>query len=102
MSTHSRGRESHGPPEGQLPPPDDQFDDINDEAPAGADDLAEAILDLEQQQRLWLRALLPLLELRSHDSDPSPRVQFAFDVMHIAACERVARICRSDLLTSAE
>jgi hypothetical protein len=54
-------------------------------------------LDLEAQQRLWLRELIPLLQLRSRDSDPSGRVQLAFDLMHIAACERVSRIVRGDL-----
>jgi hypothetical protein len=47
--------------------------------------------------RLWLKAVVPLLQLRSHESDPSARVQLAFDLMYIAACERVARILRSDL-----
>jgi hypothetical protein len=51
----------------------------------------------EAQSRLWIRALTPLLQLRKHDSDPSDRVQYAFDLMYIAACERVARILRSDL-----
>jgi hypothetical protein len=39
-------------------------------------------LDLEAQQRLWLRALIPLLQLRSRDSDPSGRVQLTFDLMY--------------------
>ena len=53
-----------------------------------ADELIQAALDEESQKRLWLRAIIPLLQLRSHDSDPSGRVQLAFDLMHIAACER--------------
>jgi hypothetical protein len=59
-------------------------------------DLVDDILDIETQKRLWLRAIIPLLQARSHDADPSGRVQFAFDLMHIAACERVGRILRSD------
>jgi hypothetical protein len=65
------------------------------------------ILDLEQdaleaaatdgQARLWIRSLTPLLQLRSRETDPSSRVQFAFDQMYVAACERVARILRGDL-----
>jgi hypothetical protein len=51
----------------------------------------------EGQHRLWVRALVPLLQLRSQETDPSPRVQLALDQMVIAACERVGRICRSDL-----
>ena len=61
---------------------------------------AEAATELEHvdlTNRLWLKAIVPLLQLRSHESDPSQRVQFAFDLMYIAACERVARILRSDL-----
>lgn len=50
------------------------------------------------QARLWVRALIPLLQLRSHDPDPSGRVQFAFDQMYVAACERVARILRADMI----
>ena len=51
----------------------------------------------DTQSRLWIRSLTPLLQLRSHDTDPSGRVQFAFDQMYISACERVARILRADL-----
>jgi hypothetical protein len=51
----------------------------------------------DAQARLWIRCLTPLLQLRSHDTDPSGRVQFAFDQMYVAACERVARILRADL-----
>ena len=72
---------------------DDQADDQADEVQDLADDDAAD----EAQSRLWIRALTPLLQLRKHDSDPSDRVQYAFDLMYVAACERVARILRSDL-----
>ena len=49
------------------------------------------------QQRLWLKSITGLIQLRSHDPDPSDRVQLACDLMTIAACERAARILRSDL-----
>ncbi len=62
------------------------------------DELIQAALDEEAQNRLWLRAIIPLLQLRSHDPDPSGRVQLAFDLMHIAACERASRLLRSDLV----
>jgi hypothetical protein len=62
-----------------------------------AEDLAGDAQAVEGQARLWLKAIAPLLQLRSHDSDPSSRVQLAFDLMHIAACERAARVLRSDL-----
>jgi hypothetical protein len=61
------------------------------------DDLADQLLDLESQKRLWVRALIPLLRMRSREADPSSRVQLALDLMHIAACERVRRLLRDDL-----
>ena len=61
------------------------------------DDLVAAIIDIETQKRLWFRAIIPLLQLRSRESDPSGRVQLALDLMHIAACERVRRLLQSDL-----
>ncbi len=67
-----------------------------------ADELIQAALDEESQKRLWLRAIIPLLQLRSHDSDPSGRVQLAFDLMHIAACERASRLLRSDLTSDGD
>ena len=71
--------------------------DADDDDISSPDDMVAEALDLETQQRLWLRAIIPLLQLRSHDSDPSGRVQLAFDLMHIAACERVSRLVRADL-----
>jgi hypothetical protein len=73
----------------------EQTDDTADET-VDDEDLQQAI-DFETQRRLWVRSLIPLLQMRSHDSDPSGRVQLAFDLMHIAACERIGRICHSDL-----
>jgi hypothetical protein len=45
-----------------------------------SDELIQAALDDKSQKRLWLRTIIPLLQLRSHDSDPSGRVQLAYDV----------------------
>ena len=70
--------------------------DLQDDAPID-DSLVAELIDLETQKRLWVRALVPLLQLRSQESDPSGRVQLAQDMMHIAACERIGRILRSDL-----
>ena len=70
--------------------------DLDDDNPTD-DDLVAEIIDLETEKRLWLRTLIPLLQLRSHDTDPSGRVQLASDLMHIAACERARRLLRSDL-----
>jgi hypothetical protein len=72
-------------------------EDDRDDDNATDDDLIADIIDGESQKRLWLRALIPLLQIRSHDTDPSGRVQLAFDLMHIAACERARRLIRSDL-----
>jgi hypothetical protein len=69
--------------------------DDEDEGDLQAD--VDDYIEEEVQRRLWVRTIVPLLQLRSHDSDPSSRVQLAFDLMHIAACERVARILRDDL-----
>jgi len=68
---------------------DDQIEEDEDLA---IDDTAD-----EGSQRLWIRSITPLLKLRSRETDPSSRVQYAFDLMYVAACERVARILRSDL-----
>ncbi len=62
-----------------------------------AEELIRATLEDESQRRLWLRTIIPLLQIRSHNSDPSGRVQLAYDLMHIAACERASRLLRSDL-----
>jgi hypothetical protein len=59
-------------------------------------------LEYEAQQRLWLRTLISLLQLRSGEVDPSCRVQFAFDRMYIAACERITRILRDDVADPAK
>ena len=62
-----------------------------------AAECVEAVLDCEIQKRFWLKTIMPLLQLRSHESDPSPRVQLAFDRLMISACERATRILSSDL-----
>jgi hypothetical protein len=83
------------PPPLNIPLPDRIPDDGADELTA--DEAVDAALDYETQQRLWVKSLRTVLELRSHDSDPSDRVQLALDLMVIAVCERVSRICRSDV-----
>lgn len=44
-----------------------------------------------------LQALLPYLHPETHVRNMCPRVQFAYDQMHISVCERVARMARSDI-----
>ncbi|WP_156512743.1 hypothetical protein [Planctomyces sp. SH-PL62] len=52
---------------------------------------------IEARDRLWIKAIAPLLQATTADPAPNPRVQFALDRMRIAACERIARILSSDL-----
>ena len=82
------------------PVPDDDRDD--DALDPTAEDLVCKVLDLEAQRRLWVRTLTAVIQLRSHDSDPSSRVQLASDLMHVACCERIGRLCRSDLVDGGE
>jgi hypothetical protein len=107
LPVHER-REERGDTTRGLPPdasrglrePDDTIPDETETAllvESTADALILAALNEESQKRLWLRTIIPLLQLRSHDSDPSGRVQLAYDLMHIAACERASRLLRSDL-----
>jgi hypothetical protein len=63
-------------------------------------DPAEIAAELQAdacQQRLWIRTLTPILQLRSTETDPSDKVQEAFDLLYIATCARLKRILRSDL-----
>jgi hypothetical protein len=84
--------------------------DLDSSAPVSDGDdpcameVVQECLDLDVQNRLWLKAVVPLLQLRTQEPDSgtvpvagSGRVQFALDLMYIAACERIARILRSDL-----
>lgn len=66
--------------------------ELDEDRDLAVDDAAD-----EGQHRLWVRALVPLLQLRTQETDPSPRVQLALDRMIVAACERMTRICGSDL-----
>jgi hypothetical protein len=68
---------------------DDDTAQLGDDDQSGTENAVRECLDLETQKRLWVRTLIPLLRMRSHDSDPSCRVQLAYDLMHIAVCERI-------------
>jgi hypothetical protein len=74
----------------------------DDEVEAAAEEMTPdeavyAAVNQGREQRLWLKALVPLLQLRRGDSDPSDRVQLALDFVAIAAAERICRLCRSDM-----
>jgi hypothetical protein len=94
-SIHQHAETRMTPDNPRLSGDPDELDTADDENDPQAD--AFDYIDEEAQKRLWMRTIIPLLQLRSHDSDPSGRVQLAFDLMHIAACERMARILRDDL-----
>jgi hypothetical protein len=79
-----------------LHDPDRPDDDSIDDEPT-TDDLVAQLVDLETQKRLWIRTLMPVLQSCKGDSHPSGRVQLALDLTAIAACERIRRICASDL-----
>lgn len=51
----------------------------------------------EAQNRLWIKAITPILQVRSPDAHGNVRVHFAFDRLRIAACERLTRLLASDL-----
>jgi hypothetical protein len=71
--------------------------DDDDAVEPTADEMIDAALDYEAQQRLWLRAIGDLVAKRRQTSDPSDRVQYALDMLHVAACERAVRILSADL-----
>lgn len=74
-------------------------DDMVDEACEAYDDeVGVDYLAVEGSDRLWLKAVQPLILLASKDAPAMhARVRHAINDMAIAACERAARILRSDL-----
>lgn len=60
------------------------------------DQAIHAVVGLHREQRIWLRACYPFL----CDQTPpaaSPAVEFARDLVRLAALQRACRIFRSDL-----
>ena len=53
------------------------------------------LMDDGLEARRTIKVLTAVIQSRSHDTDPSGRVQLAYDLMHIAVAETLARICRS-------
>lgn len=70
-----------------------------DEPDADPIETAAELLADESQSRLWLKALIPILQQRSAEPDHCPSVQAALDRMHRAAADRATRILRADLTT---
>jgi hypothetical protein len=77
-------------------PDDDQTVDESEDAEVLADGFIH-YETAEVQNRLWIKAIVPILQLRSRDAHVNVRVQYALDRLHIAACERLTRILASDL-----
>jgi hypothetical protein len=70
------------------------------EAEAGTDEGDEEFPADEAQQRLWLRAASTTAEMLGKmpsEALHEPRVRLAVDMALIAACERIGRLCKSDL-----
>jgi hypothetical protein len=72
-------------------------DDSTDDDLATADMLAD-VIDVETQKRLWVRTIVPVLQLATPDVDADDRIVAAFIRTRVAALERVARILRSDMI----
>lgn len=66
--------------------------------PADPIETAAEMLDDAVQARLWLKALVPILQLRSAEPDHCQSVQAALDRMIRAAADRAARILRADMM----
>jgi hypothetical protein len=60
------------------------------------DEAVQIALDLDCQQRRWLKALIPLVWDRRPPAS-SPAVEFGRNLVRLAACQRACRILRSDL-----
>jgi hypothetical protein len=81
--------------------PDEANESTEEDSPEEIEDDCPQVTFVEesrdQELRNWIKTLGPLLADRHCETDPSPRVQLAFDKMIIAACERISRICQDDL-----
>ena len=73
-------------------PPDDDPVETDE-----ADDDFVRYEAFEAQHRLWIKAVVPILQLRPHEVPQNVRLQYALDRLQIAACERLVRILSSDL-----
>jgi hypothetical protein len=83
--------EPHIPLPSRVPDGGDELPADDDITFAAAEDEARQ-LNVETHRRLWVQTITPFLQLRSHDTDPSPRVQLASDKAWIAAYEALGRL----------
>lgn len=76
-----------------IPLPDGiDYNDAQDPTP---EDIAQQIIDLESQQRLWLGACLKIMQV-CRTADESDAVARALDSVVVAAAARAKRILGSD------
>jgi hypothetical protein len=61
-----------------------------------AEEPVEDVVD-DGQARLWLRAITASVEMLGKMAEADSRVQHAVNQAMVAACERIGRLCRSDL-----
>ena len=69
--------------------------DLDVEDQASRAEIEAELLSDGMEARRTIKILTAVIQTRSHDSDPSGRVQLAFDLMQIAAAETISRICRA-------
>ena len=74
---------------------DREVDEL-DPADAAIEAEAKALAN-RAEVREWILALSKIANDRSTTLDRSARVQFAYDMMHIAVCERATRLLNSDI-----
>lgn len=82
-----------------MPTDDDRPDaaaSVDDDDQADDDEDVVEWIELEAQQRLWVRVLLPVATLATPDRDDPCRK--AVVLARNAACDRIARICRRDVV----
>jgi hypothetical protein len=78
--------------------PDVPEDMVDEACEAYHDEVDVDYLAVQGSDRLWLKAVQPLILLASKDNSAAhTRVRHAINDMAVAACERAARILRSDL-----
>jgi hypothetical protein len=78
-----------------IPLPDNVDPDHDEALEPTAEEIAQQIIDLESQQRLWLGVCLKIMQV-ARTADESGAVGRALDSVVIAAAARAKRILGSD------